>query len=218
MTKQLFKKELRLSASPLSYLFILFGVLTMAPGYPILLAAFFVTFGIFHSFQSARENSDILYTALLPIAKKQVVKAKFLFCGFIEGCSFLLITILCLIRMTVLKDATAYRNNALMNANFVFLGFVLVAFGLFNFIFVRGFFKTAYKFAAPFVKYIVAVFVLTGFAETLHHIPALKAVNAFGFDNLFVQIFALVLGLLIFLSLTLIAFKSSVCRFEKIDL
>ena len=46
----LLKKEMRLSALLLTYLFIGFGVMTLVPGYPILCGAFFITLGIFQSF------------------------------------------------------------------------------------------------------------------------------------------------------------------------
>ena len=51
-------KEMRLSASVLSYLFIAFGLMFLLPGYPILCGAFFVSLGLFQSFQSAREAND----------------------------------------------------------------------------------------------------------------------------------------------------------------
>ena len=69
-------KELRLSASLLSYLFIIFGLMFFIPGYPILCGVFFVTLGIFQSFQNARETNDILFSALLPFAKRDVVRGK----------------------------------------------------------------------------------------------------------------------------------------------
>ena len=47
-------KEMRLSASLLSFLFIPFGLMFFLPGYPILCGVFFVTLGIFQSFQNAR--------------------------------------------------------------------------------------------------------------------------------------------------------------------
>ena len=67
-------KELRLSASVLSYLFIIFGLMFFIPGYPILCGVFFVTLGIFQSFQNARETNDILFSALLPVLKKPPTK------------------------------------------------------------------------------------------------------------------------------------------------
>ena len=72
--RNVLRKEMRLSASVLSYLFILFGLMFFLPGYPVLCGAFFVTLGIFQSFQTAREANDIVFSALLPIAKRDIVK------------------------------------------------------------------------------------------------------------------------------------------------
>ena len=115
-------KELKLSASSLSFFFIVFGLMFFIPGYPILCGVFFVTLGIFQSFQNARETNDILFSALLPIAKKDVVKGKLLFVCFVEICSLLLMGIVTVIRMTLLSDIPAYTSNAMMNANFFALG------------------------------------------------------------------------------------------------
>lgn len=45
-------------------------MMTMVPGYPILVGAFFVCFGVFQSFQNACVNNDILYTVLLPVKRQ----------------------------------------------------------------------------------------------------------------------------------------------------
>ena len=142
-------KEIKLSASPLAFFFIPFGFMVFLPGYPILCGAFFVTLGIFQSFQTAREANDIVFSALLPVAKKDVVKGKYLFVCLIEICSVILMVIGTSVRMTALADSPVYRENALMNANLFALGMAFVIFGLFNLIFVGGFFKTAYKIGKP---------------------------------------------------------------------
>ena len=151
--REIMIKELRLSASALSYLFIAFGLMLFVPGYPILCGVFFVTLGIFQSFQSAREANDILFSALLPFAKRDVVKGKYLFVCFIELCSLLVMGIAVIIRMTLLSGSAVYRANALMNANPFALGMAFFIFALFNAIFVGGFFRTAYKFSRPFIAY-----------------------------------------------------------------
>ncbi len=214
----LLKKEMSLSASVLSYLFIAFAFMTLIPGYPILCGAFFITLGLFQSFQNARETNDIIYSALLPIAKHDVVKGKYLFTVLIEMCGFLGMTVLTILRMTVLSDSLVYRHNALMNANPFYLGAALLIFGLFNMIFVGGFFKTAYRFAKPFVTYIIACFLTIGTAEALHHIPGLEAVNAFGFDHFTLQASLLLGGIALFILLTWLSYRLACARFEKIDL
>ena len=175
--KKLLNKELRLSAHILSYLFIAFAFMALIPGYPILVGAFFVCLGIFQSFQSARENNDILYTVLLPVAKSDAVKAKFAFTALIQLASFAISFALTMLRMTAMKDAVPYVSNAMMNANQFYLGCLLLVFALFNAIFLPGFFRTAYKLGKSFVGFIIASFVLIGLAETLHHLPGLAFLN-----------------------------------------
>ena len=216
--RNVMNKELKLSASVLSYLFILFGLMFFLPGYPVLCGAFFVTLGIFQSFQSAREANDILFSALLPIAKKDVVKGKYLFVCFIESCSLILMAVAVVIRATLLSEAAAYRNNALMNANCFALALALAIFGLFNAVFVGGFFKTAYNFLKPFIIYLILNFIVIGIGETLHHIPGLSALNSFGADHLPLQLALLGAGIIVFLLLTYISYRQSCSRFEKIDL
>lgn len=214
----LLKKEMRLSAQLLTYLFIGFAFMTLLPGYPILCGAFFINLGIYQSFQSAREANDIVFSALLPVAKRDVVKGKYQFVIMIELCGFVLMAILTLVRMTALADAAVYRQNALMNANPFFLGCTLVIFGVFNMIFLGGFFRTAYVLGRPFVIYIIVNFLLIGIAEALHHFPGLDALNAFGFDHIGLQLATLIAGVILFILLTLVSYNRSCDNFEKIDL
>ena len=111
------KKEFTLSASPITYFFILFGLMFFLPGYPVLVSVLFVTLGIFKSFQNYRESNDFVFSCLLPISKKDIVKGKYLFSIIIEGLGFLLMLSATLVRMTLLKDVIVYRTNALMNTN-----------------------------------------------------------------------------------------------------
>lgn len=211
-------KEMKLSASCLSYFFILFGLMFFVPGYPILCGAFFMTLGIFQSFQNVRETNDILFSALLPIAKKDVVKAKYIFVCFIELCGLLLMAVATVIRMTVMSEVSVYRNNAMMNANLFALGMAFVFFGLFNLIFVGGFFKTAYKVGGCFLTHTIVGFVVIGLCEAIHHIPGFSILNSFGTDNFSLQLLLLIAGIIVWIVLTLVSLNLSVKNFEKIDL
>ena len=214
----LLRKEIRLSSLLLTWLFIGFGAMTLIPGYPILCGVFFITLGIYQSFLSAREANDILYAALLPVAKRDVVKGKYQFVMAVELGGFALMAILTLLRMTLLKDAVVYRQNALMNANPFYLGAALLIFGLFNVIFVGGFFRTAYKIGKPFVIYIITAFLMIGIFEALHHFPGLGAVNAFGFEHMVLQMTLLVGGALLYAGMTALSYQKACADFEKIDL
>lgn len=216
--RSIMTKEMRLSASVLSYLFILFGFMFFLPGYPILCGVFFVTFGIFQSFQSAREANDIVFSSLLPIAKRDVVKGKFLFVCFIEACGLIPMIIAVIVRMTLLLEAVPYRNNALMNANLFALGLAFFIYGLFNLVFVGGFFKTAYKLGRPFVLYIVVAFLTIFLGEGLHHFPGCNWVNGFGMEYITSQSVLLIAGMILCILFTIISYRKAVRDFEKIDL
>ena len=216
--RSIMRKEMKLSTMLITYLFIAFGLMFFLPGYPVLCGAFFITLGIFQSFRYAVESNDIVFSALLPIAKHDVVKGKFAMACFIELCGCVVMLVVALIRMTVLADAAVYRQNALMNANGFALGMAFLLFGVFNLVFIGGFFKTAYKVGRPFVISIIVSFVIIGIAEALHYVPGLESLNAFGFEHAGLQVVMLLLGIVCFIGLTLLAYKKSCSRFERIDL
>lgn len=211
-------KEMKLSASPLAYIFIVSGLMFMIPGYPILCGAFFTTLGLFQSFQAAREANDIVFSVLLPIAKKDVVTGKYRFVCLIEVCSLVLMIICTVIRMTVLADAPVYRTNALMNANLFALGAALIIFGLFNLIFLGGFFRTAYNLGRPFVTYIIIGFIAIGIIEALHHFPGLEILNSFGMENLGIQALLMIVEAALFVIMTAVSYRMSVKNFDRTDL
>ena len=214
--KSLLNKELRLSAHILSWLFLAFSLMVLIPGYPILVGAFFVCFGIFQTFQNGRETNDVLYTVLLPVEKGDAVRARFLFVCFIQILALVCMAVLTALRMTLLGKAEPYVNNPMMNSNLVFLGYTALVFALFNGVFVGPFFKTAYKFGKPFVTFIVLAFVLIAAAETLHHIPGLEFLN--GNERLGIQSAILIVSFAVYALATLLSCRRAVRVFEKVDL
>lgn len=215
--KTLLKKEFKFSASLLSYLFIVAAFMTFFPGYPILCGAFFVSMGIFYTFQSGREGNDALFSSLLPVKKGDVVKARYIFVVVIEMLAFVLMSAVTVLRMTILAAAAPYVNNALMNANLMFLGFALLIFSAFNVFFVNGFWKDAYRIGKPFLISCIVTFIIIGIAETLHHIPGLEVLNT-PLGMVEIQLSILAASVIIYVVSTIIACRRSVESFERIDL
>lgn len=214
--KNLLNKELRLSAHLLSFLFLVFSFMALIPGYPILLGAFFICFGLFQTFQNGRETNDVLYSALLPIDKKDVVKARYIFVCLIQIIAFLLMAGLTALRMVFFASATPYVNNAMMNSNPVFLAWTLLIFALFNTLFVGLFYKTAHKFGKPFVAFIVASMPVVCIAEVLHHLPGLEFLNTS--DRLPLQFMLMFFALVIYVLSTIISCRTAQRNFELLDL
>ena len=216
--KNLLIKEMRLAASPLTYFFLAAALMTMLPGYPILMGAFFICMGIFQSFQNAREVNDTLYTVLLPVKKSDFVSAKFAFACLIQVIGFAVCAILTAVRMTLLSFAVPYTENALMNATPYFLSCVLLVFAAFNILFVGGFFRSGYKTGIPFLAFGIASLLIIGLAETIPHLPGLVFLRNPAGEKLGIQ-FVILIGAAVFYTLaTLLACRNAQARFEKIDL
>lgn len=216
--RNLIYKEFALSTPLLTFLFLGFSLMVFIPGYPILCSAFFICFGIFQGYQYSREAEDITYSVLLPVKKTDVVKAKFMAAFLLQMAAFALLIVFTLIRMTFLSDAAVYVKNALMGANLVFLGLVLLIFALFNWVFIGGFFKTAYKYGKPFVSFIIFCFLVIISAEALHHFPGLGWMNTLDYSNLGMQMIVLLCASGVYAAVTILSCRVSQKRFEKIDL
>ena len=215
--KKLFYKEMKLSANPLTYWFIAFSAMTMIPSYPILVGSFFICLGIFHTYQQIREYDDVTYTVMLPVKKRNIVTAKYLFVLFIELAAFILCTLLTIIRMKILGTAVPYATNQLMNANMAYLGYTMIVFAVFNSIFLAGFFKTTYKIGKPFFIFCVVSFIIIIMGEILHHIPDLESLN--NPSNLTMpQVVIFAIGIVVFMLCTWLSYQKAVKDFEGIDL
>lgn len=216
--KNLIYKEFKLATPLLTFLFLAFSLMSFLPGYPILCGAFFVSFGIFQSYQNGREDNDILFSVLLPVKKSDVVKAKYTAAIILQMAAFCLFTAFTLIRMIFLPGAAAYVSNVLLNANLVFLAFVMLIFAAFNAVFIGGFFKTAYGFGKPFIAFIVVSFLIIGLAETLHHLPGLGWLNVRDFGFMGRQLAILLGAAALYVLVSILSCKASQKKFEKIDL
>ena len=216
--KKLLIKEFRIASSPLSYIFIAAAVMTMLPGYPILMGSFFICLGLFYSFLNARETNDVLYTVMLPVRKRDFVNAKYSFAVIIELAGFVICAALTAVRMIFLSSSPVYVNNALLNATPVYLAFTLLVFSVFNMFFIGGFFRTAYKIGMPFIIFGAAAFIIIAVAEALPHFPGLEFLNSPVGERIGVQLTALVCAFLIYCVSTVLSCRMAGNRFEKIDL
>ena len=81
----LLKKEWKLVMMPVPLLFLLLSALVLVPNYPYYVTFFYTTLGIFLMMQFARENRDLYYIALLPVTKREMVRARFLLVLSVEA-------------------------------------------------------------------------------------------------------------------------------------
>lgn len=135
--KNLLYKEFRLAIHPSVYIFFALAALLLVPSYPYYVSFFYLTLGIFLTFKTNRAENDIFYSALLPVRKGDVVRARVLTVALLE-----LANILIAIPFAVLsaKINPAGGNNAGIEPNVAFFGLSFLMYGGFNLIFFPVFF------------------------------------------------------------------------------
>lgn len=161
--KSLFGKELTLALHPTSLIFLGLSAMVLIPNYPYYVIFFYTGLGIFFICLSGRENQDITYSLMLPVAKRDLVSARFCLVILIQ-CLQILITIPFICLRNILVNTP---NLAGMDANFAMLGFSWVLLGLYNIVFFRVYYRNVQKVGTAFLWSSLVIMVFIGLAEAL---------------------------------------------------
>ena len=150
--KTLLYKQLRLVCHPMTLIFCLFGIMVIIPNYPYTVIFFYVMLGLFFTFLNMREQKDLYYTALLPVPKRDAVKAGCLFTALIELLS-LAVLVPCALLAVRLQPGKDNLVGLDPNLALFAAGFLLYA--VFNAVFLPSFYANGYKVGVAFVKAII---------------------------------------------------------------
>lgn len=213
--KTLLYKQFRLLCHPMTLIFCLFGAMVLIPNYPYSVTFFYVTLGLFFTFLNMREQKDIYYSALLPIRKRDAVKAAMVFAVFIELLSVVITALFCLLSARIQPG----KDNAVgMDGNFMLLGVGFLLYAVFNLVFFTSLYRSGYKVGAAYVKANVALWPLMAVAEAVVHFPGLEWLNRVDLQANLRQIPILVVGALSFAGLNIAAYERAAALYEKVDL
>lgn len=214
--KNLLYKEFRLVINSLYFLTVLFGALLLIPQWPYFLAMLYLFFFIVPNvFTNAKAINDTGFTMMLPIRKRDVVKARVISVATLE-----LAQIVSAVPFAFLSMSFYPYGNMLIDANLAYLGFVFMMYGIFNVIFLPMYYKTAYKMGWALTFAITASVLFASAVEVLvAAVPAANhAFDGLSGDALIRQLPVLGAGILLFALLTVLAYWKSVTNFEKVDL
>lgn len=209
-------KEFKLAVHPTSYIFLALSVMLFIPNYPYYVVFFYQTLGIFFTFLNGNATNDVFFTTLLPIRKRDAVKAR-----LITVVIFELLQLVVSIPFAILRNLLIPAENAAgMEANLALFGLVFGMFGIFNLVFLPAFYKTAYKTGTPFLLACAAMTVFVVAAEAvIQLVPDLRTtLDTTSLAYLPQQSGVLVAGMALFALLTAVAYAQSVKRFEELDL
>lgn len=215
--KHLLYKELRLARHPTMFLFLLFSAMLLIPSYPYYVAFIYTCLSVFFVFLQGRENNDLSFTALLPVRKRDIVRARCLLVVLMQLAQ-VLVSLPCAIVGARINPLGG--NAAGIEANAAFFGLVLVMYALFNLLFLPAFYRTGYRVGRAFLFAGAAVLVYIVAAELLVQcVPALKAsLDTFDPATRETRLFVLLLGAGLYAAGSLLACRLSERRFARVDL
>lgn len=217
---RLLQKEICLCLSPINYIFLAFVSILCVPNYPRYIPFFYVTLNIFFIFNNAQINKDMVYSQILPIAKKDVVKARCLLVCFLEIVEFAMSVPFAIIGAKIL----ATPNAAGINANFAFYGMAMIPLTLWHIVFFTIFYKKAERPWLPFLLASIVFFMAYIALDTMilfgrnSQVPFILKLDSLDSKNFPAQMPILFAGILFYFLGWIFTYKISTKRFEKVDL
>ena len=229
--KALIYKEFKLAMHPICYVFIaMFPLMILIPSYPIAVGFIYVLTCypvLFLGANKGQQSNDLLYSTLLPIRKKDIVKARIM-TVFIMHLAFTAITsalypVALMINGSITESALAedpmanpITNAGLgLNSYVLILAIVLVGFALADLIFFPIYYKNGKSIVMSTLLMIFGFVIYLGvFTIGLPYIPGCEWINNL---PLYVQFIALAVSIVIYALLHLLVYKISSKRLEKVD-
>lgn len=213
--KNLLYKEFKLAMHPTTPVFLLLSAMLLIPNYPYYVIFFYTSLGVFFISLNGRENHDIFFTMSLPLRKKDIVKARFLFIGLIEVLQFILA-----IPFAMLRQSMGAPNAVGMDANIALFGLSLIMMGVFNLVFFLNYYKDPNKPGKAFIWSNVFTWIYIIAAEVCAHVVPLFRDQLDTPDPSFLpqKLVVLAIGIVGFLVLTLLSYRKSVKSFVALDL
>lgn len=213
--KALLYKQFRLVCHPMTLIFCLFGIMVLIPNYPYTVIFFYVMLGLFFTFLNIREQKDIYYSALLPVPKRDTVKAGCAFVVIIEVLS-LVVLIPCSLLAVHLQPGKDNLVGLDPNLALLAAGFLLYA--VFNGVFLPSFYANGYKVGMAFINAVIPTTLAMGALEALPHFPALTWLDDLDAATQVRLLPVLIGSVLIYAGGMALTFRASVRRYEKVDL
>lgn len=214
--KDLIKKEFALAMHPTAPMFVALSSMLIIPNYPYLVAFFYIGLAIFFTCLTGRENNDVFYSMMLPVSKKQIVTARFIYVLILEIAQIVVAVPFAILR----QNMPVPPNEVGMDAGIALFGFAFITLAIFNAVFLGSYYKDVKKVGVAFVKSSVAVFLFIVVVEVLTHALPFFRDKLDTPDTEFIteKLIVLAVGIVIFIAATLLTYLGAVRNFEKQDI
>ena len=219
MTLRMLKKELRLCSHPAAWLLLLTGAMALIPNYPYPVIYFYLTLGVFFICLSGRENHDVTFTMTLPVSRRDLVRGRMSFAILLEVIE-LALTALFVVLHGLLYGPDAPGNAAGMDANLALIAEGFLFFGVYHLVFFPSYYRDVDRVGVSFVKSAVALGVLAVLEIVCcYALPFWRdRLDTPDPQQLGAKCVFFAVCLVFYLGATALAYRSSLRRFERLDL
>jgi hypothetical protein len=211
-------KDLKLAVNPWFFALPFFtGALMLIPGWIyFLVPLYFCWITIPNTFGGFKSQNDLMYSAMMPVTKTDIVKARITVVVILELMHLIVAMIFSLFTFGLYPDLTYYFFAPHMG----FWGLCFAMFAIFNLIFLSMYYKTGYKYGAATTTSTSVAMLFAGVAQWAG-IQSTWVNDIFygsGADDRVLQVSILIVGIAIFLAFTLIAYRIAARRFLQVEI
>ncbi|ANS74289.1 hypothetical protein AWM70_06565 [Paenibacillus yonginensis] len=211
-------KDLKLGVNPWFLVLPLFtGALMFVPGWVYFIVPLYFCFiTVPNMFGGFKSQNDLVFSTIMPVTKKDIVKARITVVVILELLHLLVAMIFSLFTLRLYPNLTYF----FFVPHTGFWGLCFIMLGIFNLVFLPMYYKTAYKYGAATVASITAAILFAGVAQWAGiSSPWMNGIfYGSGTNHTLQQLSILALGIVIFIAFTLIAYRIAVKRFLKVEI
>ncbi len=214
--KNLLIKDFRLAIHPTVFLFWLLSAMLLIPNYPYYVVLYYSSLSLFFVCLNGRENHDIEFSLMLPVRKRDAVRARICFAMIVQA-----VQLLIAIPFAALRQSFPLGGNQVgMDANIAFFGLALLLLGIFNLQFFTGYYRAPQKVGKTFAISSILFFIAIAVLEALAHAVPFFRLKLDTPDPQFFpeKLIVLAIGAVMYLILTLLACRISEKSFEALDI
>jgi len=215
---ELLYKEIKLCIGAINIFFLLFTAMILIPDYPVCVTFFYMCLSVFWIFNNAEINRDMMMNSILPVAKKDIVKARCLLVFCYEMVFFILTVPFAVLAAKFWPDG----NSAGIDANVACYGLNLVTVAAFHLVFFPMFYRKGEKPGAGFLVSIPVYFAVYAMLEfllwTKGNSDLLNMIDSTDASMQIRQIPVLAAGIIIYAAGWILTYRISKRKFEKVDI
>lgn len=211
MNKLLYK-EFKIAIHPLYIISsLVFGALVMIPQWIFLLVPLYFCMATTPNLLGQyRANKDNQFTILLPVSREDVVRTRIFAFSILELIHIIFTVLFMLMHFIVYKGGTNFG----FDLNAAYVGMMFMIFGVFNFVLFPAYYKTAEAFGIPVIIASATATLIAAAAEVL-------AMISLPYSRLMeqvpvMQLIVLVLGIVLYVLLTVTAYNLSIRSFRQV--